>query len=66
MTVIYSLIAEMLLHDYKVTPDGWGRVIRNLIMSAIVSGVGFRYFYLTHQLRRQEQAELTSRIQALQ
>ena len=66
MTVIYSLIAEMILHDYKVTPDGWGRVIRNLIMSAIVSGVGFRYFYLTHQLRRQEQAELTSRIQALQ
>jgi len=66
ITLIYSLIGEIILYDYEVTPNGWGRVFRNLIMSAIVSGIGFRYFYLTHQLRHKEQAELTSRIQALQ
>ena len=66
ITLLYSVIAEIILYDYEITPDGWARLVRNLMMAAIVSGMGFRYFYLTHQLRRQEQAELTSRIQALQ
>ncbi len=66
ITLLYSVIAEMILYDYEITPDGWARLVRNLMMAAIVSGMGFRYFYLTHQLRHQEQAELTSRIQALQ
>ena len=66
LTFLYSLAAEMFLYDYEVTTEGWGRLVRNLIMSIIVSGVCFRYFYLSHKLRRQEQAELASRIQALQ
>jgi two-component system sensor histidine kinase AlgZ len=31
-----------------------------------MTGIAFRYFFLTHQLRQKEQAELNSRIQALQ
>jgi len=66
LAFLYSFIAEMFLYDYKMTIEGWGRLARNLIISTIVSGVCFRYFYLSHQLRLQEQAELKSRIQALQ
>jgi two-component system sensor histidine kinase AlgZ len=31
-----------------------------------MTGIAFRYFFLMHQLRKKEQAELNSRIQALQ
>ena len=43
-----------------------GAVMRNVLIAGIMGGIAFRYFYLQHQLRRQEQAELNSRIQALQ
>lgn len=66
MTLIFSAIAEMVLHEMTITPAGWGRLVRNLVITGIVTGIAFRYFFLIHQLRRQEQAELTSRIQALQ
>lgn len=64
VTLTYSLAAELLLYDSASVLSG--RLFRNLVMVAIVTGIAFRYFYLTHRLRRQEQAELTSRIQALQ
>jgi len=38
----------------------------NLVISAIFAGVVLRYFYLQQQLHDREQAELQSRIQALQ
>ncbi|SVE00575.1 uncharacterized protein METZ01_LOCUS453429, partial [marine metagenome] len=43
ITLLYSVIAEMILYDYEITPDGWARLVRNLMMAAIVSGMGFRY-----------------------
>tara|TARA_R110002072_G_scaffold1369_6_gene11294 strand:- start:49444 stop:50502 length:1059 start_codon:yes stop_codon:yes gene_type:complete len=68
LTFIFSLVAEYFLSEQ---PHQWsygtfGGVGRNLIIAAVMSGIAFRYFYLQHQLRRQEQAELNSRIQALQ
>lgn len=66
MTLAFSVIAELIFFDLKLTSDGWGRILRNLVIALIMTGIAFRYFFLTHQLRRQEQAELTSRIQALQ
>ena len=67
LTLIFSLMAEWWLGDADNT---WTRVMggvgRNLIIAAVMTGIAFRYFYLQHQLRRQEQAELNSRIQALQ
>ncbi len=41
-------------------------VLENLMISAIFAGVVLRYFYLQQQLHNREQAELKSRIQALQ
>ena len=67
VTLIFSMVAEFVLHGFDlIDMDGWGRIIRNLIIAIIMTGIAFRYFFLSHQLRRQEQAELSSRIQALQ
>lgn len=41
-------------------------VAENLVISAVFAGVVLRYFYLQQQLHNREQAELKSRIQALQ
>ena len=50
----------------SVTESGWGRIARNLLIAMIMTGMAFRYFFLSHQLRSREQAELASRIQSLQ
>ena len=68
LTLIFSLIATWISNKELAR---WGVVElgdigRNLIVAAVVTGIAFRYFFLQHQLRRQEQAELNSRIQALQ
>lgn len=66
-TLIVSGIGEWIL----LGSDSWrmetsGRIARNLIIAVIMSGIAFRYLFLQYQLRRQEQSELNSRIQALQ
>lgn len=42
------------------------RVVTDVTMGAILTGLLFRYLYLQQQLTKQEKAELHSRIQALQ
>ncbi len=67
LTLIGSFIAEWILYTAPdISAEGWGRIIRNVMMASILAGIAFRYFFLTYQLRMREQAELTSRIQALQ
>ncbi len=68
LTLVFSLIAEwfMVNDGHSWTLETLGDVVRNLIIAAVMAGIAFRYFFLQHQLRRQEQAELNSRIQALQ
>ena len=43
-----------------------GFILRNLIISAIVSAVALRYFYVQHQWKSNIETEARSRIQALQ
>ena len=67
LTLLFSLGAEMVLEGMgSVTESGWGRIVRNLLIAVIMTGMAFRYFFLSHQLRSREQAELASRIQSLQ
>jgi len=47
-------------------PGSAARVLGQLVISAIITGLLLRYFYVQQRLRVQEQAELQSRIQALQ
>lgn len=67
ITLICSIVAEMVFEGFvAISMDGWGWIMRNLLIAVIMTGIAFRYFFLAHQLRVQEQAELSSRIQALQ
>jgi len=68
ITLVFSLAAEWIFLDYEFKWLGvdWTVVMNKVLISAIITGLAFRYLYLQHQLRAQEQAELTSRIQALQ
>lgn len=68
LTLMFSVAAEWFL---VVGDDPWnslqsGYVLRNMLVASIMAGIAFRYFFLQHQLRQQEKAELNSRIQALQ
>lgn len=46
--------------------DHAGFLLRNLAISALVSGMVLRYFYVRHQWAQQIQAEAQARVQALQ
>ena len=64
---VFSVVGQMLVGTATDRMDvDWGIVARNVLIGVIMTGIAFRYFYLQHQLRSKEQAELHSRIQALQ
>jgi two-component system sensor histidine kinase AlgZ len=66
LTLVFSVGAQWLVIEGSWSARETGAVGRNVIVAAVMTGIAFRYFFLQHQLRRQEQAELNSRIQALQ
>ncbi len=61
IALIVISLALWLMDDYV---DVWA-LAKNMLLAAIFSGIFLRYLYLQQQLRRQQQAELQSRIQAL-
>lgn len=67
LTLVFSIAAEWVLAGVlEYTTEGFGRILRNMTIAIIMTGIAFRYFFLSHQLRIRAQAELSSRIQALQ
>jgi two-component system sensor histidine kinase AlgZ len=67
LTMVFSVVGQWFtLEEQIVDVTFLGKLARNLIIAAVMTGIAFRYFFLQNQLRRQEQAELNSRIQALQ
>lgn len=66
VTLLVATCGQILLFDRTLaTLDGW-QILESLLVSAIFAGIALRYFYLQWQLESQRQAELESRIQALQ
>ncbi len=70
VTILATLIGDWVmsgadLAGQGIVIDGLG-LLRNILVSAIMTGMVLRYLYVQASLRRQEQAELESRIQALQ
>lgn len=67
ITALIALIEpELALGDLVLRASIFNVVLRNSLIAGILGGVMLRYFYLTDQLRRNQQAELSSRLQALQ
>lgn len=64
ITLVFTATGSMAISDTK-TLD-LDMLLTNLMLAAVFSGTVLRYFYLQQQLRNQQQAELTARIQALQ
>lgn len=63
--IIYGLSDLALVADYEFEFDAW-QLLNNMVIAAIMAGILLRYLYLQQQLRNQQQAEMQSRIQALQ
>jgi two-component system, LytTR family, sensor histidine kinase AlgZ len=71
VTVVLSEIAYLISKDSGIETlltTTWHTefVLRNLAISAIISAVALRYFYVQHQLKNNIEAEARARIQALQ
>ena len=70
-TGIFSLAGQLVFKplmpgmDVFVHLDYWA-VVQNLLISAMISSMVFRYFLVQHRLRVQESAELNARLQSLQ
>lgn len=66
LTLVCSIAAQMILNSGSGQPwDAW-QVINNVIIAAVIAGIALRYLYLQQQLRQQQQAQLRSRLEALQ
>jgi two-component system sensor histidine kinase AlgZ len=69
IALVVSLVAERVVvgwPTYGEVPLDARRVLEQLAIALIITGMVLRYFYVQQQLREQEQSELQSRIQALQ
>jgi two-component system sensor histidine kinase AlgZ len=70
VAVLTSVIGQWLLNGALSGSGNWhinnDSVLVSLIICAVLAGIALRYFYLTQQLRIQQQIELQARIQALQ
>lgn len=64
MTALFTLLGQWFGGD--TLPQNRMILAENLVIAAVFAGVVLRYFYLQQQLHNREQAELQSRIQALQ
>ena len=69
VTLLVSLVADRVLagtFSFAEAGIAWKQVGSQLAISAIITGMVLRYFYVQQQLREQEQSELQARLQALQ
>lgn len=68
VTLVFSILGQLMMRGFFNLPlrvDLWD-LVTNLLSAAILAGIGLRHLYLQQQLRNQQQAELSARIQALQ
>ncbi|PAV25417.1 two-component system sensor histidine kinase AlgZ [Tamilnaduibacter salinus] len=67
--VLADVLAFSLLSDWLLSPGAPARpeaIGRNVLAALIITLMTLRYFYLQHQWRLQKQAEMRSRVTALQ
>ena len=67
MTLLGNLILALAEPDWQTyRADWWHAMLRNVCISAIITGGMLRYFYVRHQNNLRQQAENEARVQALQ
>lgn len=65
VTLLVSILGDFIWPQYIQTID-WSWIMRNMLVSGIFAAMGLRYFYVQSQWRLKTQAELKSRLAALQ
>lgn len=65
-TFVFTALGQWLLKGLGRGFIDWEEVLTHVLIAAVLGGVVLRYLYLQQQLYLQKQAELRSRIQALQ
>lgn len=65
VTLITSVLTQVLFAQIATIPDGHWWVLRNLLVANVLAGIVLRYFYLQQQLRLQEKLELQARLDSL-
>ncbi|MBU6950450.1 sensor histidine kinase [Hahella sp. HN01] len=68
ITLVYAILANALFRKGALEEPGSGFwfVVQAVAISAILTGIILRYFYLQHLWHLQQKSELESRVQALQ
>jgi two-component system, LytTR family, sensor histidine kinase AlgZ len=67
VTLVVGLVADRVVTgSLTASAVDWGAILRQQVIASIIAVVALRYFHVQQQLRRQEQSELRSRLQALQ
>ncbi|CAH0991809.1 hypothetical protein SIN8267_01924 [Sinobacterium norvegicum] len=68
ITAFVSVVGQTLwLHvDFMQSVDSHWRLFQHLLVAAVLFGITWRYFYIQFLLRRQQQARLMAKIDALQ
>jgi len=64
LTLVFTALADYF--EFHAIAAGFDLYLRHGLISLILAGLLLRYFYLQSQWRNQQQAELRSRIEALQ
>tara|TARA_B110000977_G_scaffold188925_1_gene257738 strand:+ start:894 stop:1673 length:780 start_codon:yes stop_codon:yes gene_type:complete len=65
VALIVSMISQTLLNPVAVSLD-FMQIGSEVLIAAVVAGIAGRYFFVQQQLREQQKAELTARLEALQ
>ncbi len=63
--LFFSLFADQMLNP-GLSPTSWQAIGKNLLLAMIITLMVLRYFYLQNQWQQQRQAEMQSRLTALQ
>jgi two-component system sensor histidine kinase AlgZ len=68
ITGFVSVVGQMLWLDvdFMQSADSHWRLFQHLLVAAVLFGITWRYFYIQFLLRRQQQARLVAKIDALQ
>ncbi|MEM6709817.1 MAG: sensor histidine kinase, partial [Pseudomonadota bacterium] len=64
VTGVMGVLADRLMSQQPAVD--WLSIAGQLVIAGIIAGLALRYFFVQQQLRAREQAELKSRLQALQ
>ena len=65
-TTLFAIASDLVFRQQQ--PDHWDIwfIIETVLISIVLTGIILRYFYLQYLWQRQQKAELTSRVDALQ